>query len=236
MNWFKWLTKRQEVKVDNIDYNTIKIRSVKELDEFEKIKLKKDLAELSETIIKQNNIDTAKQKEEHRLRYEMCPVCHGSIITNRIEVSQKTSGYGKYQSMSTVSTKINKCSNCSNEWEHYDLRIRTTSQDDIADYIIRYLRAYHNTIHVTKDDNTICLDTENTVEIAIGKIKDCLWAEMIKQYMSGRSIELVRYIVEIAFGRTGSRMSNWYTEYEMEQWNKYDKAPLLELGIKSNKI
>lgn len=218
--------KKKEVVVD---YNTLKIKSVSQLDDFEKIKVKKELESLYEKIKIIAESDTIEQKQHHAEKNDVCPNCTSTEITHRIETSSKSSGYGKYSSTESVKTKINVCGKCFEEWEHDEFRAYTTSKYELAENIIRFLRYYHEEKHKVEDDDPNSLET--IVADSQNKIINGHWAKEVKKYMDGCSVELAKYLVEVVYGEFSS-----INRYDMEDWDTYDKAPLLEIGFKENKL
>jgi len=215
-------------KKEDADYNTLKIRAVSDLDDFEKAKLKKEFDSLYERINHIANVEEAEQRAMHRERNDVCPNCKCTDVTHRIEISTESSGHGMYSSTKNVNTKINVCGKCYEEWYHDEFRSYTTSQYDLADAIIRYLKYYHKAKHNEElDPNSL---KEVSTDDAVRKAVAGCWANEIKKYMDGCSVELAKYLVEVVYGK--------FSQYAhcIDDWNKYDKAPLLEIGFKENNI
>lgn len=209
------------------DYNTLKIRSISELDEYDKSRLKKEYVEFVAEVERLATIDRAAQIAEIEKYNGNCPVCKSTTVGTRIEMSSKTDGYGRYQSTTSVKTVINKCQSCDNEWIQKDLNnTNTTSVFDIAENIVRLLRHHHDAVHETKFDPNR-LDNkfatfEETRDNNIKKVKENYFFQITHKYIEGRSVELIKYLIEEVCSDS----------YRIDDWKVYDKAPLLDWGMK----
>jgi len=225
--WKRLTEKAEDVKTD---YNTIKIRSISELDDFDRTRLKKEYQDLREFVNTEAELDAARQLKEIAEFNGKCPSCHDQEVTQRIETTNATSGYGKYSRLDIVKTTINHCRACGHDWEHKDNRTYTVGIYDIAEDIIRLLRWHHQAKHHTvwnpnKLDNKY-ESKEAAIKAEIEKLKNNHYYEQFQKYMGGRSVELAKYLVEDVLGEFSQH------KYDIDRWNDYDKQPLLDWGLK----
>lgn len=215
-----------------IDYNTLAIRSVAELDDFDRARLKKEYEALCIEVNEEAEKVAERQLKQVEEYNGKCPKCNDTEVTQRIETTSESSGYSGYSDkrIQTVKTTINHCMACGHDWHHRDNITYTTSVYDIAERLIRLLRYHHEAKHETKfDPNRLDnkYDTlEETIDAAIKNIQNKDLFDQTLRYFRGRSLELVKYLIEEVYGEYESH------SFMLDKWYTYDKSPLLEWGLK----
>lgn len=224
-----FFTRLQEKSDPVIDYNTLEIRSISELDDYDRGRLKKEYDQFCESVSKTAEDEHNRQLEQIKSYNSKCPSCNDQEVIQRLETGSEK-GYGKYSTIRTTKTTINHCRACGHDWDHKENRTYTSSKYDMAEYLITLLRYYHEAKHETKFDPNKLDNEYGTLEdaqnAAMQKIRSNHYFIVVMPHLKGKSVELVKYLVENVYGEFEQH------KWKMDRWYMYDKRPLLDWGLK----